>query len=276
MNTKKAKIISIINMKGGVGKTTLSVGICSYLSEFCNKKVLLIDIDPQFNSTQAFVDPEEYEKFSRESKTISKLFEPQTTLFQNPLLKKEDLIISLKNYKNLDLLCGDLNLVLVNKSADYLLVKRLKKFISNNKLDERYDYIFIDCPPTLTVYTDSALVCSDYYLIPNKIDKYSNIGISSLQKAVTSLINQEDLNLKCLGLIYTIVEEKLSAKQKKVKTEIELNPDIKDIRIFKSNMSYVKDLQVGGQGPIAIKYIKSKKDIEDIVNEMENILIKEI
>lgn len=276
MNTKKAKIISIINMKGGVGKTTLSVGICSYLSEFCNKKVLLIDIDPQFNSTQAFVDPEEYEKFSRESKTISKLFEPQTTLFQNPLLKKEDLIISLKNYKNLDLLCGDLNLVLVNKSADYLLVKRLKKFISNNKLDERYNYIFIDCPPTLTVYTDSALVCSDYYLIPNKIDKYSNIGISSLQKAVTSLINQEDLNLKCLGLIYTIVEEKLSAKQKKVKTEIELNPDIKDIRIFKSNMSYVKDLQVGGQGPIAIKYVKSKKDIEDIVNEMENILIKEI
>lgn len=276
MNTKKAKIISIINMKGGVGKTTLSVGICSYLSEFYNKKVLLIDIDPQFNSTQAFVDPEEYEKFSRESKTISKLFEPQTTLFQNPLLKKEDLIISLKNYKNLDLLCGDLNLVLVNKSADYLLVKRLKKFISNNKLDERYDYIFIDCPPTLTVYTDSALVCSDYYLIPNKIDKYSNIGISSLQKAVTSLINQEDLNLKCLGLIYTIVEEKLSAKQKKVKTEIELNPDIKDIRIFKSNMSYVKDLQVGGQGPIAIKYVKSKKDIEDIVNEMENILIKEI
>ena len=276
MNTKKAKIISIINMKGGVGKTTLSVGICSYLSEFCNKKVLLIDIDPQFNSTQAFVEPEIYEKYSENSKTIFKLFEPSTTLFQNTLPKKEDLIISLKNYKNLDLLCGDLNLVLVNKSADYHLVKRLKKFILDNKLREEYDYIFIDCPPTLTIYTDSALVCSDYYLIPNKIDRYSNIGISSLQKAVTSLIEQEELNLKCLGLIYTIVGENLSKKQKKVKDEIEQNPDIKSIRIFKSNMSNVNDLQVGTQGPIAIKYVKSKKDIEDIVNEIENILIKEV
>ena len=136
MSTKKAKIISIINMKGGVGKTTLSVGICSYLSEFYNKKVLLIDSDPQFNSTQAFLDPETYEKYSKDSKTIFKLFEPQTKLFQNTLPKKEDLIISVKNYKNLDLLCGDLNLVLVNKSADYHLVKSLKKFILNNKLRE--------------------------------------------------------------------------------------------------------------------------------------------
>ena len=124
MSTKKAKIISIINMKGGVGKTTLSVGICSYLSEFYNKKVLLIDSDPQFNSTQAFLDPETYEKSSKDSKTIFKLFEPQTKLFQNTLPKKEDLIISLN--KNLDFLCGDLKLVLVNKSSDYQLVKKLK------------------------------------------------------------------------------------------------------------------------------------------------------
>ncbi len=276
MSTKKAKIISIINMKGGVGKTTLSVGICSYLSEFYNKKVLLIDSDPQFNSTQAFLDPETYEKYSKDSKTIFKLFEPQTKLFQNTLPKKEDLIISVKNYKNLDLLCGDLNLVLVNKSADYHLVKNLKKFILNNKLREEYDYIFIDCPPTLTIYTDSALVCSDYYLIPNRIDRYSSIGISSLQKAVSSLIEQEELDLKCLGLIYTIVGESLSEKQKKVKNEIEQNPDTKDIRIFKSSMSQVTDLQVGRQGPIAIKYIKSKKDIKDIVDEIENILINEV
>ena len=276
MSTKKAKIISIINMKGGVGNTTLSVGICSYLSEFYNKKVLLIDSDPQFNSTQAFLDPETYEKYSKDSKTIFKLFEPQTKLFQNTLPKKEDLIISVKNYKNLDLLCGDLNLVLVNKSADYHLVKSLKKFILNNKLREEYDYIFIDCPPTLTIYTDSALVCSDYYLIPNRIDRYSSIGISSLQKAVSSLIEQEELDLKCLGLIYTIVGESLSEKQKKVKNEIEQNPDTKDIRIFKSSMSQVTDLQVGRQGPIAIKYIKSKKDIKDIVDEIENILINEV
>lgn len=272
---KNAKIISIINMKGGVGKTTLSVGLSSYLSEFSNKKVLLIDSDPQFNATQSFIEPKDYYKnYYEESKTIFKLFEPQTNLSQSDIPKKEDLIISLN--KNLDFLCGDLKLVLVNKSSDYQLVKKLKKFISDNELRKKYDYIFIDCPPTLTVYTDSALMCSDYYLIPNKIDRYSSIGITSLQKAVNSLISDEELSLKCLGLIYTMVNNTLTNKQKEVKKEIEENKDIENIYIFKSTLSEVRDLQVGKRGPIATKYKISKNDIKDIVSEIENLLEKEV
>lgn len=269
--SKDGKVISIINMKGGVGKTALSVGLSSFLSEQKSKKVLLIDCDPQFNSTQAFISPEEYLK---STKTIFQLFKPQTELHKSFVVPTKDELVTKIN-DNLDILSGDLNLVLVNKSSDSGLIRRLKRFINNNNLREIYDYIIIDCPPTLTLYTDSALVSSDYYLIPNRIDRYSNIGITSLNRAIGDLIDQEDLNLKCLGLIYTIIDNHLTEKQKEVKTELELNPAMKDIYVFQSSTSFVKDMQVGKQGPIATRYSKSNKDISDIVDEMERLLEQE-
>lgn len=114
-------------------------------------------------------------------KTIYKLFKPQVDMsqaYETP--DKEEVIIDLKD--NLDILCGDLNLVLVNKVSDHTFVKRIRNFVEDNELRKIYDYIIIDCPPTLTIYTDSALMASDFYLIPNRIDRYSIVGIGSLQK----------------------------------------------------------------------------------------------
>lgn len=265
---KNGKVISIINMKGGVGKTALSVGISSFLAENRDKKILLIDSDPQFNATQAFIDPDKYEE---DTKTIFQLFKPQTEIAERYVMpKKEELITNIQ--ENLDILKGDLNLVLVNKSSDSGLIKRLKMFIKVNKLREEYDYIIIDCPPTLTLYTDSALISSDYYLIPNRIDRYSGIGIKSLNRAISDLIYSEDLELKCLGLVYTMVEDQLTQKQNGIKSELESSKAVEDIYIFSSNSSFVRDMQVGRQGPIATRYGKSKKDISDIVDEMENRL----
>lgn len=265
---KNGKVISIINMKGGVGKTALSVGISSFLAENRDKKILLIDSDPQFNATQAFIDPDKYEE---DTKTIFQLFKPQTEIAERYVMpKKEELITNIQ--ENLDILKGDLNLVLVNKSSDSGLIKRLKMFIKVNKLREEYDYIIIDCPPTLTLYTDSALISSDYYLIPNRIDRYSGIGIKSLNRAISDLIYSEDLELKCLGLVYTMVEDQLTQKQNDIKSELESSKAVEDIYIFSSNSSFVRDMQVGRQGPIATRYGKSKKDISDIVDEMENRL----
>ena len=220
------KVISIINMKGGVGKTTLSIGIADYLSEI-GKKILLIDADPQFNATQALIDYYKNEDYESEEnfynteilpkeKTIYRLFKPQTDmmhLYNTPTA--DDLIINLKN--NLDILCGDLNLVLVNKVSDHTFVRRIRNFIEDNSLKKEYEYIIIDCPPTLTIYTDSALMASDYYLIPNRIDRYSIVGIDSLQKAVHNLIREERIDLKCIGLVYTMVTD--SVKQEKLKTK---------------------------------------------------------
>lgn len=270
-------VISVINMKGGVGKTTLSIGIADYLSEN-EYSVLIIDADPQFNSTQAMLD--EYKKKGYEdleseenyynievlpnNKTIYKLFTLQTNMshvYSTP--KANDLIINLKN--NLDILCGDLSLVLVNKVSDHTFVKRIKNFIEDNKLKEKYDYIIIDCPPTLTIYTDSALMASDYYLIPNRIDRYSIVGIDSLQQAVMNLIREEKIPLKCIGLVYTMVTD--SVKQQAIKTNFESKKSVNNIEIFSSCMRVNNNIQYGKQGTLPTKYI-SKDDIEAISLEL--------
>ena len=128
--------------------------------------------------------------------------------------------------------------------------------------------IIIDCPPTLTIYTDSALIASDYYLIPNRIDRYSIVGISSLQKAINNLKREEEIDLKCLGLVYTMLDDSLSQKQELMKKSFESKDDVKDIYIFTSSTSNVRDIQVGKQGPIPTRYLKSRNDIRDLALEL--------
>lgn len=271
------KVISIINMKGGVGKTTLSLGIADYLAEI-GKKILLIDADPQFNATQAMIDyykndDDDYESednyYSTEilpnKKTIYRLFKIQTEMMDSYNTPTSDeLIVNLN--ERLDILCGDLNLVLVNNSSEHAFVRRIRNFIDDNKLRNEYDYIIIDCPPTLTIYTDSALMASDYYLIPNRIDRYSIVGIDSLQKAVNNLIREERINLKCIGLVYTMV--KASAKQEKIRINFENKKAVNDIDIFSARTSIVNNIQYGVAGTIPTKYKASKEDIEAISREL--------
>lgn len=309
MSTQGA-VISFINMKGGVGKTTLSIGIADYLARYANKRVLMIDIDPQFNATHSLLDtykekknnsikntdvveiidddqveitiPREvedeesdgsddsstfYSEILKQNKTIFQLFKPQLDVshkFNMP--KAEDIVINVK--ENLDIVCGDLNLVLANKSSDFGLVKRLRNFISINRLREAYDYILIDCPPTLTIYTDSALLASDFYLIPNRVDRYSIIGIDSLQKAVSSLIDDEQIPLKCLGIIYTMMNKKINSKQQKIKDDFESKKSVNTLDIFDSVSHVVNHIQYGYSGTLPTRYKSSLDDIASITLEM--------
>lgn len=267
-------VLSIINMKGGVGKTTLSIGIADTLSDK-GYKILLIDADPQFNATQAMID--EYKSQNTDDYytneilnkrlTIHSLFAPQVTMeYTYTTPNADDLVINLK--KNLDMLCGDLSLVLVNKSNDHSIAIRLLNFIEDNNLRNKYDYIIIDCPPTLTIYTDSALIASDYYLIPNRIDRYSIIGITSLQRAINNLISSERISLKCIGLVYTMVDAGISKKQQQLRENFESQKAVNDIDIFDAESTIVKDIQVGKAGPLPTKYKKSREDIEAISLEL--------
>lgn len=304
---KQGIVISFINMKGGVGKTTLSIGIADYLARYEQKKVLMIDIDPQFNATHSLLDTyiekrgvpknnsdkidiiddeqfpvsslaklrdeesEEmisfYNEILQSNKTIFQLFKPQLDVTRRTIMPvDEDIIINVK--ENLDIICGDLNLVLANKSSDYSLVKRLRNFINANQLKQKYDYILIDCPPTLTIYTDSALLASDFYLIPNRIDRYSIIGIDSLQKAVSSLIDDEQIPLKCLGIIYTMMNKAINPKQQKIKEDFESKKSVNSLDIFDSVSHVVNHIQYGYSGTLPTRYKSSLEDIAAITSEM--------
>ena len=267
------KVISIINMKGGVGKTTLCVGISDYLAEI-GKKVLLIDADPQFNATQSLLDQYKASDNSfytsqviSEEKTIFRLFSTTESLvktYEYPTV--DELKVQLTN--NLDLICGDLRLVLSNNSSNARFAKRIKTFIDKGNLKDIYDYIFIDCPPTLTIYTDSSLIASDYYLIPNRIDRYSIIGIDSLQSAIKGLIIEEELPLKCLGIVYTMVYKNPPQKQEDLRQNFESRKSLEGREIFSSQTTFYKNIQFGKLGANPNNYSKAKQDMIAVSKEL--------
>ncbi|MBO0479631.1 AAA family ATPase [Vagococcus fluvialis] len=220
---KKAKIISIINMKGGVGKTTLTCNLAFNISKK-NNKVLVIDADPQFNATQTLLlyntendlveteptdesdqtdvtddsndlgysdkrytaeekSAEKYEHISKSRKTIFSIYSPEN-YYTDDLSK--DLIYKIT--PELDIIPGDLKLASTISGDTSNKVAILEDYIETNKLDKEYDYIIIDCPPTWSILTHSSLYASNYYIIPSKIDFYSSIGIQLLVEQINGKI----------------------------------------------------------------------------------------
>ena len=183
-------IISFMNMKGGVGKTTVCVNIAGCLADQ-GKKILLIDIDPQMNATQYLLNPQNIQKVIddkyTEKETIYWLYkdsaeddlygisgeEPDSVSSSESSIS-EKIIYNVS--ENLDLICGDLRMTNI-VDTDGTATDTLNLFIDNASLRDKYDFIFIDCPPTQSVYTTSAFKASDFYLLIIKPDYLSTIGL---------------------------------------------------------------------------------------------------
>lgn len=276
----KGKVVSFINMKGGVGKTTLCIGIGEYLANYYKKKILFIDLDPQFNATQSLVNEYDLEdeylsNYSQgnNAKTVMRLFETQTTIAKKiDLPEPEEVLVKLN--ENMDLLPGTINLILVETDKDGSKAKKVNKFIQKNRLREKYDFIFIDCPPTISVYTDAALIASDLYLVPIRIDRYSILGIKLLKQVIDRLDDNENIGIKPLGIVYTMIKE-MTQKTKQLKETFESDTIVQEIGMFSNMTSQVNDLLVGYQGNIASKYKKSREDIklicEEFLKRVENL-----
>ncbi|WP_010077864.1 ParA family protein [Liquorilactobacillus mali] len=212
-----AKVISFINMKGGVGKTTLCLEIANFLankkSEHSEKnyRVLLIDIDPQANLTQALNEhyfPQK-EKFD---KSIEVIFNKKPEGF-NP----GDVIVQLE--KNIDLIPGELETIFLERSSGNSTSQKLLDFIIDYKIRNNYDFIMIDCPPTYSIYTETALFISDYYFVPVIPDKYSTLGVDLLERVVHDIVDNnrnsvfKNRSPKNMGIIFTRVSDE-KPKQK--------------------------------------------------------------
>lgn len=224
MDTEKTngKIISFLNMKGGVGKTTLCKEIGYHLAKNKGYKVLFIDIDPQSNLTQSIfvkynyttnklfslLSDEEKRKDSKKTKnklnitgaSIENLFTDGRTLTDT-----SDIILTLED---IDLIPGELDTVFLGRTAGGAEKEnKLDNFILENELTDIYNFILIDCPPTYSFYTTAALNCSDYYFVPVSVDSYSILGIDLLEKVVAHL-KRSDIrrfkhkNLENLGIIF--------------------------------------------------------------------------
>ena len=189
-------VLSILNMKGGVGKTTVSAHVMRVLYHRTQKRVLLIDLDPQFNLTQAVLTQDAYDKILDEKKTVMAAFEPQPSndFFQVKATKdpppaatsiaKRLRQVGKGEVAKLDLIPGSFDLMKYTMIDDAKQLKiaydYFKWFISNAK--KEYDIIVLDCNPSSSFVTKCALENSDYVLSPVRPDKFSILGVGMVDK----------------------------------------------------------------------------------------------
>lgn len=206
-------VIAFMNMKGGVGKTTICVNLAAQLADF-GKKVLVIDMDPQMNASQYMLAPMQIEKAMNDKKTLYRLYKDEVDidLYSAGIIGDEveeadgELIIE-GIRQNLDLICGDLNMTKVKEDGSNS--DTLATYIEADGLKEKYDFIFIDCPPTQSVYTISAFKASDFYIVIIKPDYLSTIGLSLFMRMVTNYNKnrKKPEQIKNLGIVANLTQK---------------------------------------------------------------------
>lgn len=206
------KIISIINLKGGVGKTTTTVQLAECLASEFSKKVLVIDLDPQTNATIALIGEDRWQEVSKLKQTLFHLFNDKLKKTSNFKIK-EALLSSVSNLKlqSLSLLSSSIDFINIQdhigdlpKETGYAVnpMEVLQTAIYN-ELDQ-FDYVLIDCPPNLGFITRNGIEISDYYLIPTIPDILSTYGIPQIVRKIQDFkLERPQLKIQCLGLVIT-------------------------------------------------------------------------
>ena len=198
------KVVSIANQKGGVGKTTTSVNLATVLA-LKGKKVLMIDADPQGNATSGLGSNKE-----QELSTYDLLIDDE--------VKAEDIIVK-SQVKRLDLIPSNINLA----GAEIQLTALIsREYRMKNKIDEvkdNYDFIIIDCPPSLGLITLNALTASDSILIPVQCEYFALEGLGELIKTINIVKMSTNKSLTIEGALLTMYDARTNLSNQVV-TEV--------------------------------------------------------
>jgi len=250
------KIISFLNIKGGVAKTTSCVNVAAELGRK-GHKVLIMDLDPQSNSTKYL-----------------NMYNPNTKGTYE-LLAGEDISIQGTIYENLWIVPANINLIMSEAEilADTKKARetRLKKWL-NSKNEDSFEYILIDCPPSLGMLSINALVASDYVIVPLKIDKFALDGFEYLMSSIQEVKEEFNDKLKMLGILITM--DRATTINREIKQE--LRDELGDM-VFKQsirdNVAVIKS--TFNTTPVIYFNAKSNasKDYKSFVEEMKQCLI---
>ncbi|WP_298793750.1 AAA family ATPase [uncultured Allomuricauda sp.] len=250
------KIIAIANQKGGVGKTTTTVNLAASLGVL-EKKVLLIDADPQANATSGLgidVDSVEHGTYQllEHTKTVDEVIIPTDS-------------------PNVDLIPAHIDLVaieieLVDKdNREYMLKEALKG------LGDRYDYILIDCAPSLGLLTLNALTAADSVMIPIQCEYFALEGLGKLLNTIKSVqkIHNNDLDIE--GMLLTMYDSRLRLSNQVVEEVKKHFADMVFDTIIQRN---VRLSEAPSYGESIIKYDASSKGATNYLNLANEVLKK--
>lgn len=188
-------IIAVTNQKGGVGKTTTAISLSACLADY-GKRTLLVDLDPQGNATSGLG----IDKTSLTKNLYDCLIEhtPMTEVVQNTMIKKLAVIPA-----TMDLAGAAVELVTVPQ-REYVLKNVLSAYLQS--LKKPYDYVIMDCPPSLGLLTVNALAAADSVLIPVQCEFYALEGLAQLMQTVEMVRSSLNDKLHLLGLLMTMYD----------------------------------------------------------------------
>ena len=201
------QVISIINQKGGVGKTTTVINLAAGLSNH-KKKILVIDLDPQGNATTGLG----LSNMQNSSETIYGVLNGTKSISQ---------VIKKTNFENLDIITSNVDLsgleleTANDSNRAFMLKVKLASYINNS--EGSYDYVLIDCPPSLSLLTVMALVTSDSLVVPLQTEFFALEGLTQLMKTIERIKVSLNPELNIRGILLTMYDKrnKLSAQVEK-------------------------------------------------------------
>lgn len=212
-----ATVVSVINLKGGVGKTTTTVALAEMLSAALRKKVLVIDLDPQTNATTMLIGEEKWKELNKAGHTLARLFkdalDPANKSFdlQKTLQRK---VSNVEDVRTVDLLPSSLDLIDVQ---DRIASMQSGQFYAENPIDilrkavkpivDEYDFVLIDCPPNLGIITLNGLRMSMGYMIPTIPDILSTYGIPQIVKRIGEFSAAIAEPIEALGIVVSKYRE---------------------------------------------------------------------